>query len=324
EPSGGGDALAASYAPGGVAELLRGVDDSLAKGGPVRNGSVHAGDGAVPRKFQRPHDRALPMWDLGNMLRDLVVSLGGSVTTDEGDLEDLEDDVVEVKVETDMTGLIYLGPPVLRAMLDGADKERGCILYSPSAFHQSQSAYSQTSEPKKKKLDPGYRPDEPALVRLSCGGLEMYKLAGEPFAGAPHIAHDLRERKDWEMLQLGKPEVFENQLCFRMKEASNNWLFASRGSYKYWCTADLALGRSFEEALKLQRARLEDAASRTAACAGDFRECPARPDGSWFKEFAVYDQTTWPPTFKAPDDPSMLASPGMQWKRAAATLKRQK
>jgi len=311
EPSGGGDALAASYAPGGVAELLRGVDDSLAKGGPVRNGSVHAGDGAVPRKFQRPHDRALPMWDLGNMLRDLVVSLGGSVTTDEGDLEDLEDDVVEVKVETDMSGLIYLGPPVLRAMLDGADKDLGYLHFVAAG----QYGFITGS---------GYRPDEPALVRLSCGGLEMYKLAGEPFAGAPHIAHDLRERKDWEMLQLGKPEVFENQLCFRMKEASNNWLFASRGSYKYWCTADLALGRSFEEALKLQRARLEDAASRTAACAGDFRECPARPDGSWFKEFAVYDQTTWPPTFKAPDDPSMLASPGMQWKRAAATLKRQK
>ena len=70
----------------------------------------------------------------------------------------------------------------------------------------------------------------------------------------------------------------------------------------------------------MQRRRLEDASERTAACQGDFRECPAKPDGNWFKEFAVYDQSTWPPSFKTHDDPSMLASPGAQWRSAAAAL----
>jgi hypothetical protein len=311
DPSGGGDALAMSYAPDGVAELLQGVDDMLATGGNVRNGSAHTGDGAVPLKFQRPHDRALPKWDLENLLRELVVSLGGSVTTDEGDLDDLEDDVLEVKVETDVSGLIYLGPPVLRAMLDGADKDLGYLHFVAAGLY----GFIKGS---------GYRPDEPALVRLSCGGLEMYKLKGEPYAGTPHIARDLREMKDWQMMLLGEPEEFEDMLCFRMKEASYNWLFASRGNYKYWCTADRALGRSFEEALKMQRERLEDASERTAACDGDFRECPARPDGNWFKEFAVYDKTTWPPSFKAPDDNSMFASPGMQWNSAASALNAKK
>merc|ERR1719293_336616 len=99
---------------------------------------------------------------------------------------------------------------------------------------------------------------------------------GEPYAGTPYIERDLREMKDWQMMLLGEPEEFEDMLCFRMKEASYNWLFAARGNYKYWCTADRALGRTFEEALKMQRARLEDASERTAACVGDFRECPAK------------------------------------------------
>lgn len=307
EPWGGGDTFTAAYASKGVAEFLEEANDKLSKPSNVRTNPPDSGDGVVPLKFQRPHDRALPTWDVGSLLREVNVSLGGSVTT----LTTDESELVEVTVSADVAGSFFLGPSVLRAALDGSDSDLGYMHFVAGGRYGTGPG----------KGGSGSSPSKAALVRLSCGGLELYKVrsGGKPFAEGPHITLDLAKDEDWQMLNAGEPVEFQQTLCFKMK-VTDGFLFFSSGAEHFFCPASRSLGRSLEDALKMQRKRLEEALAQTASCKGDSSACPARPDGTWFKPSEVYDSTTWAPQFKAPGDPAMERSPSEQWLHAASTL----
>ncbi|CAK0900116.1 unnamed protein product [Prorocentrum cordatum] len=307
EPWGGGDTFTATYASKGVSEFLEEVDDRLAMPSNVRTAPPDSGDGVVPPQFQRPHDRALPTWDVGSLLRHVNVSFGGSVTTVTTEGSEL----VEVTVSADVAGSFFLGPSVLRAALDGADNDLGYMHLVAGGWYGTGPGRGGS----------GSSPDQAALVRLSCGGLELYKVSpgGRPYAALPHITLDLAKDEDWQMLGAGEPEEFQQMLCFKVK-ATDGFLFFSSGAEHFFCPASRPLGRSLEAALKLQRGRLEAARAQTASCEGDRGACPARPDGTWFKPSEVYDRTTWQPQFKAPGDPAMERSPNEQWLHAASAL----
>lgn len=303
-PRAGVSALRATYAQKGLAEVFAGISNTLATGGNKRTGPFDAADGAVPPEFQRPHARPPKSVDFLASLGDVTASTHlGAVSRSRTAAKEF----LNVTVTVGLSAAVLLDKHFIKGFTESGDKDLGYFHYVVAGVYGQFGVMWGL-------------PSRKALIRLSCGNLEMYKLdnsrgatdSAKPFRNEAWVTLDLAKDADWDVLQQGEPTISRKQRCFRLKSTAT--YFSSRTRDKFFCVPDPA-GQELQRALSLQRQRIEAAQVRAEAEGEAQPVQPWWPDGTWFRQPDRYDPTSQEPKFR---DVALVSSPQGQWLRAVS------
>jgi hypothetical protein len=304
-----------TYAGGAVSKLLGGLSEHSGIPWNNRTAPSHRADGVVPDEFQRPHARKPAILHFGNIVRELhlksdafFVSVAGGAAGHER---------TRFSFRADAEALVNVDPPLIAGASDYYDEDLGYLhLVVPGLYGRVGTTFSVFGPSREAKRNP-------AIVRLSCGMLELHKVDGSRGA-APRARPFGGPKKPWVTLDLADAPLLRE----RRSEGGSRCFMMRRGTGvpghrydKFFC-ADGPLGARLETAIDLQVARIRDARRRTAAQTAERWEQDgiwSFPDGTWFRKQLLWNASTWFPEFVAKAGDPVL-SPAEQWRRALRQL----
>jgi len=294
-----------TYAGAGVAQLLAGMSEHS---GTPWNGRT------APSHEERPHARKPAILRLGSFLKELHLKASASFVSVAGGTDGQER--TRLSLQADAEAHVSVDAPFAAGASDYYDEDLGYLhLVVPGLYGRVGTR------------SPAFGPARaarraPAIVRLSCGMLELHKVDGSrgasprdrPFgAGAPWVTLDLA---DAPLLRERRTEG--GSRCFMMRRGKG---LPGSMHDKFFCAAGV-LGTQLEAAIDLQVTRLQDARQRTASQTAERWEQQgifSFPDGTWFRKQLLWNASTWFPEFVAKAGDPVL-SPAEQWRRALPQL----